>query len=393
MAINKLPLKKITIVIVNSDLEFGGAQRQIVELANNLDKEKFNVYICSLADYVPLADSLIDADKRLIIIKKYFKFDLTVIFRLALFLKHVRADVVHSYLFDSQIMCRLAGFLLRRPVIIGSERNTDYQFKKRHLFAYWLTKGMVDLTIANSNAGARFNSKMLGHPMAHYHVVHNGVDITRFRPFEVPSEVRKTVTGYGARPIVGMFASFKPQKNHLFLIECIPEILKTVPDACFLFVGDELYKGMSGSVEYKNAINRAIESRNLGTHCIFAGNQQRTEDWYNLCTITVLPSFFEGTPNVVLESMSCGVPVVATDVSDNSLIIKNGKTGYVISLNDKDGFVKRVAELLTDHTLHYAMRTEARKWVCSEFSNKRLAEKTGAIYQDAFFYKNRVSFH
>lgn len=387
---NILTDRKLTVVIVNSDLEYGGAQRQIVELANNLDKEHFKVYVCSLADYVPLSESLHEADKKLVIIKKFFKLDVTVVFRLILFLKRVRADVVHSYLFDSQIICRLAGFFLPKLVVIGSERNTDYLFKKRHLIAYRITKSLVDLTIANSNAGARFNSSKLGHPMSHYRVVHNGVDTERFRPVAVSSAVREKVPVYGKRQIVGMFASFKPQKNHLFLIDSIPEIIKSVPDVCFLFVGDELYKGMSGSVEYKEAILEEIKRRNIEEYCIFAGNQQQTEEWYNLCNITVLPSLFEGTPNVVLESMACGVPVVATDVSDNSLIIRDGKTGFITARGNKSLFIKSVIELLTNSALLDNMRVQARQWICSEFSNTRLAEKTGAIYREVFFKKTGI---
>src|SRR5262245_47304943 len=110
-------------VMVISDLEFAGAQRQVVELANYIDSRQFDVHVCSLADYVPLAGALWDRDKRLHIIRKRGKFDLTVVWRLAHLLRQLQADIVHGFLFDAEIAARLAGRLARKPVVIGSERN------------------------------------------------------------------------------------------------------------------------------------------------------------------------------------------------------------------------------------------------------------------------------
>src|SRR5215471_17039059 len=92
----------IRLTLVVSNLEYGGAQRQIVELANHLDPAEFDVRICSLSPYVPLADDLRDRG-RLHVITKRFKFDATVVPRLAAFLRRTRTDVVQSYLFDADI--------------------------------------------------------------------------------------------------------------------------------------------------------------------------------------------------------------------------------------------------------------------------------------------------
>ncbi len=151
----------IRLTLVVSNLEYGGAQRQVVELANHLDPEQFEVRICSLSPYVPLAGDLVRRD-RLHIIAKRFKFDATVVPRLAGLLRRTRTDVVQSYLFDADIAAFLAGRLAGCSLVVGSERNANYVMKRRQVLLYRWTRRCVNLLIANSHAGAEFNQRIVG---------------------------------------------------------------------------------------------------------------------------------------------------------------------------------------------------------------------------------------
>jgi glycosyltransferase involved in cell wall biosynthesis len=179
-----------------------------------------------------------------------------------------------------------------------------------------------------------------------------------------------------------MFGSFKAQKNHPYLLRAARLIVERIPDVRFLFVGDELYKGMSGSVPYKQRVEALVDDLGLREKCIFAGNKMDVENWYPLCDLTVLPSLFEGTPNVALESMACGVPVVATDVSDNRLVIPDGRTGFIVPLDNEAYLAGRICRLLEDDSLRSQMSDAAREWVTAEFSGPRLAEKTADVYEE-----------
>jgi glycosyltransferase involved in cell wall biosynthesis len=369
-------------VIVISDLEFGGAQRQVIELANSMTEKDCRVYVVSLADYVPLAGSLNDKEKRFKLILRRWRFDFTVVFRLARFLRHVHADIVHSYLFDATIAARLAGRIARRPVVIDTERNTGYTLKRIETVAFRLTRWCNDLTIANSRAGAAFNSRVLKQPPSIYRVVHNGVDTERFQP-RANSELRAEWKIAPEELVIGMFASFKPQKNHPLLLRVARRLLDSGLRFRLLLVGDELYKGMSNSVEYKQEVQKLIDELNLRPHCLFAGNRKDVERFYNVCDVTALPSLFEGTPNVALESMASGVPVVATNVADNAYIVPDGRAGFVVELKDELAMADRLRQLLTAHDLRQSMSRSARAWVLEEFSCARLAEKTLAIYRKA----------
>lgn len=370
------------ILLVISNLEYGGAQRQVIELANNMDAEQFDVHVCSLSGYIPLAEDLHDAGRRLHVINKQWKFDVTVIPRLARLLRGLKADVVHGYLFDAEIATRMAGRLAGTPLIVGSERNTDYTLKRRQLLVYRLTRSCADLVIANSSAGAVFNERMLGHPASMYRVVHNGVNAEQFSPQD-SAAVRGALGLAYTDLIIGMFASFKFQKNHPLLFAAFKQVLGRLPEARLLLVGDELYAGMHGSDEYKRQTHRLIDELEIRDRCLFLGNQTDVARLYSVCDVTVLPSLFEGTPNAVLESLACGVPVIATNVSDNAYIIPEGRVGFTVPLGDVETLTERILRILGNSELRQEMRQQARAWVIQEFSTLRLATKTANVYLGA----------
>ncbi len=372
---------RIRVLLVISNFEYGGAQRQIVELANNADPARMEVHVCSLSDYTPLAMELQIPSDRFHIIPKRARFDASVVMRLARLLRRLRVDVVHGYLFDAEIAVRLAGRLSRTPLVVGSERNTDYSLKRVQLAAYRLTRSHVDVIVANSNAGAAFNSRALGHHPDQYRVVHNGVDTSHFVPRD-RIEARAPLGIDAQARVVGMFASFKAQKNHPLLLAATQHLVARIPGVKILLVGDELHGGMHGSREYRARMEALIDERGLRAHCLCLGNRDDVAALYPACDVTVLPSLFEGTPNVALESMACGVPVVATNVSDNALIVPDGRAGFIVPLGDERALADRLERTLTDSPLRQAMGCSARAWVEREFSTRRLAEKTEAVYRE-----------
>ena len=308
-------------------------------------------------------------------------FDATVVPRLARLMRRLQVDVVQSYLFDAEIAVRLAGRAARIPLIVGSERNTEYYIKPRQLRAYALTRTMVDLIIANSNAGAAFNARMLGQPAAKYRVIHNGVNTGTFAPRD-RTLIRQRLGVRADEPLVGMFASFKEQKNHPLAFAAARRVLAAVPAARFMFVGDQLHGGLHGSDAYKARMDALVDELGLRERCLFLGNRDDVADLYSACDLTILPSKFEGTPNVALESMASGVAVVATDVADNAIVIPDGRAGFVVALGDEAALADRIVRLVADSALREQMGRQARAWVEQEFSTERLAAKTEIIFRE-----------
>jgi len=140
---------------------------------------------------------------------------------------------------------------------------------------------------------------------------------------------------------------------------------------------------MNGTEEYHARLEALIAELNIGHRCVFLGNRNDVEQIYPACDVTALSSLYEGTPNVLLESMACGVPVVATDVSDNAYVVRDGETGFLVQLGNEEAMADRLYTLLSDDKLRRDMGRKAHDWVTSEFSLQQLARNTEAVYLEA----------
>lgn len=373
--------EKIVVALVISNMEYGGAQRQIVELVNHSDIRRFEFHLISLSSYVPIAKSIKNNCCQLHIVEKKGKYDLSVAFRLANLLRQIGAHIVHGYLFDAEIAARLAGRLAGTSSVGGSERNTGYKIKRIQRIVYYLTRPLMDFCIANSQSGAVFNRQELGIAARKYYTVHNGVNTDRFQPQD-RQEARERLAIEGDGFIVGIFGSLKVQKNHPMMLDAFEQHLRQHPNSRLLIVGDQLAGGLHGSDQYAQEIHERIATSAFRDRCILLGNQDKVENVYPACNVTALPSLFEGTPNVALESMACGVPVIASNVSDNSLIIADGKTGYLVRQNDAATMTMRLDELASCPDQCAEFGHAARRSMIQHFSCERLAEKTAAVYLD-----------
>jgi glycosyltransferase involved in cell wall biosynthesis len=155
------------------------------------------------------------------------------------------------------------------------------------------------------------------------------------------------------------------------------------PETRFLLVGEPLSDDLAATSAYQSEIKALTTSLNLADRCIFLGNQRDMRSVYNGCDVTVLLSRHEGTPNVLLESMACGVPVVASNIADNAVIVRDGETGHVVPREDDSAAAQCVQKLLADPLRRKAMGTAARSRVCTDFSLERAASKLEEIYSRA----------
>ena len=138
---------------------------------------------------------------------------------------------------------------------------------------------------------------------------------------------------------------------------------------------------MHGSDAYKVRMDALVDELGIRNRCIFLGNRDDVHRLYPACDVTVLPSLFEGTPNVALESMACGIPVVATDVSDNAVVVPNDVAGFIVPSGDEERLATCISRLSRARAA--IANGSAAAWVEREFSTTRLCEKTEGVFRDA----------
>lgn len=371
--------KPHSVMLLVGSLEHGGAERQIVELVRNFDRSKIDPFVCSLSQLVPLAEFLPNRARELVVVEKRWKYDFSTIPRIARVIRERKVALIHAFLFDAEMAGRIAGRLSSlRPALISSERNTDYKRPFVHSLGLRLTRRWSDGLIANSNAGKRFTQRTLGLSEERTHVIRNGVDVERFRPGD-GARVRRELGVPRDAPLIGMVAAFKEQKRHGDFFRFAARLRARYPEARFLCVGEPIRDNINGAEDYHRAVLREADELNVRAQCIFAGKRNDMPDVYSACNITMLTSSREGTPNVLLESMACGVPVIATDVADNAEIVPEG-VGYIVKLGDVDAMLRHADELLSSPARAAEFSLAARRWAMAAFSTQALARQTEAVY-------------
>lgn len=370
--------RRLSVCLVVSSLEYGGAERQVVEMIRSFDRTKIKPFVIALSNKVPLAKLLPEKEDCLRIVPKRGRLDVSTILRVAGILRERQIDVVHAFLFDAEVIALLASLFTRVRLVVSSERNTNYSRPLFHRMALKLTQPIFDVMVANSEAGKQFVAADRGIRPSKIEVVRNGVDIQRFCPNPAARAAIRAELGIpDGDPVVGMVGSFKFQKGHEFFLRMAAEVRKEFSNAWFLVLGEVPERS---SPEYYHAMLALKDSLGFGDRCRFLGARPDMDAIYNAFDVMTLLSRHEGTPNVVLEAMASGRPVVATNVSDNALIIQEGITGYTVPVGEIALPAARVCALLRNPAERVAMGENGRALACREFSFQRATEKLADIY-------------
>ncbi len=215
------------------------------------------------------------------------------------------------------------------------------------------------------------------------HRIANGVDLERFRkPAEV--DVRAWLGLPRNARILVTVGNYHPRKGQETLIRAMPRVLDGMPDARLVIVGRNT-EALAPLIAERELIGKVIITGELSG----AERTRETEtDW--LAAIHASSSVYmsagtaegaEGLSLALLEAMAAGLPTVATDISGNRDIIKDGENGYLVPPGDEEGVAQRVVNLLEREALRAAMSARARETV-QEFSWRNIANLYLDLYQD-----------
>lgn len=300
------------ILHVISGLGIGGAERQLIILSRNLQRRGHKVLIYTLTDVVPRLPELVGSGVEVVVDQKRLRLDPLVIARLRRAARRWGTEVAHGWLYDGNIYTRVALRGLGIPVI-NSERSDNYRLSYLQRLGYALTRNWETALVANSHAGLEFASRLHRVPADRGHVVWNGIDVAAAELEAAAAPALRAALWPGQEVFIACLAgSITPPKDHLLALDSAAVLHQRDPRWRFLFVGDAGRE--SGA--YQRAVQTRFRELRLENICRFTNG--RTDAIAHVAASDVLfsTSVFEGFPNVVLEAMTCGTPVVSTEYSD-----------------------------------------------------------------------------
>ena len=360
------------VIFVISHLIYGGAETQLIGLARELSQMGNAVAIYTLNRANPRADELADSGVQLVADQKRMRLDPAVLFRLRRFMRNFRADVVHSFLFDADIYSRISGIGLGIP-IFNSERNDDYSLNFLQRLIHWPTRHLAHAVIANSHSGARFAQRMFGFSESRVHCVWNGINLPRLdqRVQKCTHDYRKEFFGDQAIKVACLVGSIKPQKDYLLALQVAKVLLGANPEWRVLFVGDQLTK----TGDYKARVIDAYQALDHRNKIVFTGLRRDVPEIMAQCNVVFSTSQHEGFPNIVLEAMAVGTPVVSTAYSDIGQILP--LPWQIVSDRSPVELAATIVRAAVERNLLGPLQ---RRWVESHATLSISAQKLRGIY-------------
>ncbi len=200
-------------------------------------------------------------------------------------------------------------------------------------------------------------------------IIPNPIDVQRFSP----SAVSK-------RPLISIVGRLQINKGILLLCELLPRLLADMPELEIRMAGTDTMN--QDGVSWQKTLLSRIPERDKSRLTISPVPRDALPDLYAASALTLMPSRWENFPYVVLESMACGTPVVASSVGGIPDMIDDGVNGFLVAPQDVNGFEEKIRRLLSD--LHNAaeMGKVARKKVESMYALPIISPKVVRSYEE-----------
>ncbi len=368
-------MSRIKIALCITELDAGGAERCLTELAVRIDRRRFEPVVFCLSPRPEREETsclprlrAAGIEVRFLDGRRVWQFPAVVRRLRRLFATH-KPQIAQTFLFHANIVGRIAA---RRAgvgaVVAGirvAERGVPW-----HLWLDRITQKLVDRYVCVSRSVADFSADRGGLSPAKLVVIPNGIDLEKY-PAPQPADLREFGVGAGRRAVV-FVGRLEAQKGVEWLIEAAPAWLDRLPDCHLLLVGDGPLRA---------PLESAAAATGIGGRVHFAGWRPDVPAIFAACHLLVLPSVWEGMPNVVLEAMASRRPVVATDVEGVAELLGPGGEEQTVHYGDSQVFAEKIFRLMNDRQFAAEMGERNRRRVEENFDISRMVSAYERLWE------------
>lgn len=205
-------------------------------------------------------------------------------------------------------------------------------------------------------------------------VIHNGVDVEKFKPAEDKNKVKRAL-GFGDNRVVLYVGRLYSRKGLPTLLKAASIVLRRTKNVKFVISGKSFHKE-------EEKLRALVEKLKLQKDVLFAGYtpDEKLPQLYQASDVFVLPSTYEGLPFTLLEALASGLPAVATNVGGVPEVIADGKNGFLVSPLDFQDLAEKILYLLENPSFAFEMGRLGRKTVEEKFTWQNVTRQVLEIY-------------
>jgi glycosyltransferase involved in cell wall biosynthesis len=365
-----------TIAFCITDLDPGGAECALVHIVTRLNRDEWSPHVFCLSGEGKLAGELRDAGVPVVCLGICRRWPFPAAFKLARELRRIRPAVLQTFLHHANIIGRWAGRRAGTPVIVSGVRVAE----RRSRFRLWLdrrTANWVDRHVCVSEGVADFSIQTGGLPRDKVVVIPNGVDFDRFANAK-PADLAEFGLPPGHRSILSV-GRLDPQKGVMVLLDAFTAVARELPDVHLILVGEG---------PLRPEIERFVSSHALADRVHLAGFRDDVPSLMKAGDCFVLASLWEGMPNVLLEALAAGLPVVGTAVEGVAELLADGERGRIVPPNDAGALSRALRETLTPPVAAAPPRVHPQPVSGNEFTWQAIAARYEQLYRDLLLEKS-----
>jgi len=361
---------------MTNTLEIGGSERQFVALAQAIHPERFQLSLGCLSKYGPLVEKVGDIAEFPMGGSSFTWQSWRSRLALARLLRTARIDVAHAFDFYTNLMLLPVARVAGVRAVIGSHRQLGDLLTPAKFRAQAMVFRFCDFVVCNSQAAAS-RLEQHGVPERKLVIIVNGLFPEAFAPtapliHKVPGQVR-----------VGMIARMNVEyKNQAAFLRAAARLANTFKETEFVLVGDGAFRPK---------FEQMARGMGLASRVRFLGERNDIPAVLASLDISVVPSISESLPNVVLESMAAGVPVVATRVGGIPDILEHEKSGLLVPPGDDAQLTEAIGCLIPNAAMRQEIGLRAREYAANHFHWDSVSERYEELYTRALASKERRS--
>jgi glycosyltransferase involved in cell wall biosynthesis len=205
-------------------------------------------------------------------------------------------------------------------------------------------------------------------PSSRTRVVYNGIE-----PLEAAAPSAVTQERRRRGPVICVVAELQPPKGVLTSVEAMPAVLARFPQASLLIAGDGAERSQ---------LEERARALGVGESVLFLGHVDGVAGLLGGSDVFVQPGWAESFPYSILEAMSLGLPIVATDVGGVGEAVEDGVTGCLVPRQDPAALAEGIVSLLSDPERAKALGLAARERMMERFQLTTMVEGTLAVYRE-----------
>nr|WP_321258503.1 glycosyltransferase family 4 protein [uncultured Pseudodesulfovibrio sp.] len=348
----------LRVAFVLQDLEFGGTQRQTIELVTRMDRTRFDTELWALRSEGGFISRIQSSDVPLRILSSGNTVGLKSLCNLWRAIRNFRPDVIVPLTVVPNIWCRIFGRLASVPLILGTCRGGASIVRQHERFLWRLAHHHV----CNASQLRETLISDLDVPSSQVTLIENGISSDDWTDNTFSKEGKNILC-------VGRLVE---DKDHGTLLRAFAITMQDHQDARLTIVGDGHLKQNHRQLATLLGIADAVT---------FMPGQTDLTSLYAACDIFALSSSTEASPNVLMEAAAAGKPVVATNVGGIPRLILDQKTGLLIDRQSPEAMGQALSKLLTDTHLRREMGQAAQGHIKKSFGMKKMVRSYETLLQ------------